>query len=125
MGVYEQMASDEDREAATQLARYLIETEGNRFYQQDINAVRNHIAGNDQLMVEAHKFQKELAKMLLHDPEKLVHALEAKAQKVVPLVATPQVDPVKEMMDRFMNPTARKAFSEKIELLLKERSTKH
>ena len=125
MGVYEQLTTDEDREAATQLARYLIETEGNRFYQQPLDAVRNHIAGNDQLMVEAHKFQKELAKMLLHDPEKLVSALEAKAQKVVPMVTAVPVNPVKEMMDRFMNPVARKAFAEKIEHLLKERATKH
>jgi hypothetical protein len=125
MGVYEQLATDADRVAAQQLAQYLIETEGNRFYGQDIASVRNHIAGNDQLMVEAHKFQKELAKMLLHDPEKLVSALEAKAQKVVPLMTTAPPNPVKEMMDRFMNPAARKAFSEKIENLLKQRATKH
>lgn len=121
MGVFEQLDSV-DREAAQHLARYLIETEGNRFYQQELASVRNHIAGNDQLMVEARKFQKKFAETLLHDPDKLVAELEARAQKVVPLK---QADPVKEMMDRFMSPSSRKAFSEKIEALLKDRAQKH
>ena len=114
MGVYEQLRSDADREAALQLARYLIETEGNRFYGQDIASVRNHIAGNDQLMEEAHKFKKKFAEMMPPD-EKLVGTIPSRLPQAA-------ADPVQEMMQRYRDPNARKAFSEKIEKLLKQRA---
>ena len=114
MGVFEQLPTDEDRAAALTLARYLVETEGNRFYHQDVTSVCNHIAGNDQLMVEAHKFQKKFAETLLHNPDKLARALEEKAKQAIG-------DPVREMMDRFMDTKSRLAFMDKVEQLIKQR----
>jgi hypothetical protein len=113
MAVYEQL-NDDDQRAVSQLARYLIETEGNRFYEQNLIAVRNHIAGNEQLIKEAHKFQKKLAEMM-----------SEQAQAVTVIGQHMQgsaVDPVKEMMQRYANPATHKAFSERVEKLMKQRT---
>lgn len=114
MGVYEQL-NEADQQAVQQLARYLIETEGNRFYQQEIEAVRNHLAGNDQLVQEARRFQNKLAQMQ-HETDLLANTIEARAQRAA------AADPVKDMMNRFMDPASRKAFSAKIEDMLKARA---
>ena len=68
MGLYDQLSED-DKRATSQLARYLIETVGNRFYEQNLIAVRNHIAGNDALIKQAHQFQAKMAELMQQEAQ--------------------------------------------------------
>ncbi len=115
MGIYEQL-TDVDQRAVSQLAKYLIGTQGNRFYEQPLIAVRNHIAGNDALVEEARKFQKKMAEMMAQQAQAL-----ASISKQVEIAAS---NPVKEMIKRYEDPATQKAFMDKVESLLKQRGKK-
>ena len=115
MGVYEQL-SDDDQRAVSQLAKYLVETEGNRFYDQPLITVRNHIAGNHALVVEARRFQKKIAEVMAQQALAL-----AAISKQAEIAAS---NPVQQMMQRYQDTSARTAFLNKVDATLKQRSKK-